>query len=576
MIVIMKKLNIKYNKIGLSCLLGLILTLTACDYLDFDESDRLYDEEAVFTNFAYTTNLLNHVYSYLQQDFGILGNGAMRDCATDDAEFANPNNSVQDMNIGTWSALNVKDDVFAEMYRGIRAANNFIENFNDSAYLDYKYNVNYPEWEDAFQYYLYEARALRAYMYFELAKRYGDVPLITDVLTIEQANSTGKSSFEDVVDFIVSECDVVSNHLPHNYLETKNQETGRVTKGFVLALKSRVLLYAASPLHNNEDDAAKWERAAAASLALIDSARTKGWYQKESGAYGVNNFGSKEVILFKNNTNSSNFERFNFPVRFTAGQTSYTGVCPSQNLVDAFETKNGYPVVLTNTGWLSDDPDFNPQNPYSDRDPRFYQTILYDGADFKGQTIETFIGGNDQGGVTAGGTATGYFLKKYVVEDVNFTPGNLVSKPHYWIIFRYGEILLNYAEAMMGAFNDPDYTDASFPISAREALNEVREAVPMPAINEVNATDFTSRLRNERRVELAFEDHRFWDVRRWKIGSSTQKEIFGIRIVDDFGVKTYNRFKYESRVWSEKMNLYPINQQELYRNNNLEPQNQGW
>lgn len=343
-----------------------------------------------------------------------------------------------------------------------------------------------------------------------------------------------------------------------------------------MALKSRALLYAASPLHNESDDADRWKDAASAALALIDSSRANGWYIKESGANGLNNFESEEVIFFKNNVASRTFEAYNFPIRFTEGSSSHTGVCPTQNLVDAFETENGYSVTLTSTGWSSDDPDFNDSMPYDNRDPRFYQTVLYNGADFKGETIETFDGGLDDGPVTTGGSATGYFLGKYIIEDVNFISGDVVTKPHYYSIFRYGEILLNYAEAMMGAFNNPDYTDATYTISAREALNEVRLAAPMPAITETDPTLFYEKLVNERRVELAFEDHRFWDIRRWNIGSDTQKVIYGVQITDNSGDLTYKKFIYETRVWSDKMNLYPIEQQELFRNTNLEPQNAGW
>jgi len=569
-------MNKKYNRLILCGLLGIFIAFSSCDYLDFDESDRLYDEESVFTNYTYTTNVLNNLYSYIQEDFGVMGEGALRASASDDAEYAYPDNSVQDMNDGSWSALNVKDDVFDTMYEGIRAANNFLANFSDSAFIDYYYSEDYPTWKDAFQYYEYEARGLRAYMYFELAKRYGDIPLTTEVLSLDEANSIGKSSYQDIIDFIVNECDSISDHLPYSYLDTKNTETGRITKGFVMALKSRALLYAASPLHNESGDSELWKKAALASLALIDSAKDKGWYEKESGANAVNNFNSKEAIYFRNNTNSSDFEKYNFPVRFTLGNTSHAGVCPTQNLVDAFETKNGYTVTLTTAGWSCSDPEFNPQLPYDNRDPRFYQTILSNGASFKGDAIETYVGGSDYGVVTNGGTATGYYLKKYVIEDVDFTPSNLVTKAHYYVIFRYGEILLNYAESMMGAFNDPDYTDATYTISARQSLNEVRTAVPMPVITETDPVAFNEILKNERRVELAFEDHRFWDIRRWKMGSSTQKDIYGVQIINNSGVKTYNKYKYETRVWNDRMYLYPIEQQELFKNSNLAPQNPGW
>ena len=133
------------------------------------------------------------------------------------------------------------------------------------------------------------------------------------------------------------------------------------------------------------------------------------------------------------------------------------------------------PITLTSTGWISSDPKFDPQAPYLNRDPRFYQTVLYNGAKFKGQTIETFMGGQDEGSVTSGGTATGYFLKKNTLEDVNFIPGSIVSKPHYWVIFRYGEILLNYAEAMVGAFKSPDYKDGVFTMSEDGKLEHLHK-----------------------------------------------------------------------------------------------------
>ena len=552
------------------------LGIFGCDYLDFDESNRLYDEEAVYSIYGNTSSMLNHVYSYLQQDLGVMGGGAMRDCATDDAEFSNPTNGVQDINNGAWSALNVKDDVWGSMYQGIRAANDFLLYFSDTAFEDFRFSSSYPKWKDAFQYFEYEARGLRAYMYFELAKRYGDVPLTTEKLTIEDANTVVKTPFNEVIDFIVDECDAVCDHLPVSYLATDNAETGKITKGFVMALKARALLYAASPLHNPSGNVEKWESAASASLAFIDSARIKGWYVKESGANAVNNFNSSEFIAFKNNSNNNSFEAYNFPVRFTFNQSSRAGTCPTQNLVDAFETRNGYRVTLTETGWQCEDPEFDASNPYANRDLRFYQTILYDGAPFKGSVIETFVGGLDYGTVTSGGSATGYYLKKYVEEDVDFSPDNVTTKPHYWIIFRYGEVLLNYAEAMMGAFNDADYSDGTYTMSAREALNEVRAAVPMPLITETDPVEFIDILKRERRVELAFEDHRFWDVRRWKDNSS-QKNIYGVKIMNtQQGIKVYSKYKYETRYWNDKMNLYPISQQELYINSNLSPQNPGW
>jgi hypothetical protein len=426
------------------------------------------------------------------------------------------------------------------------------------------------------QFFYHEARLLRAYFFFELAKRYGDIAMPLSVLTTTEANAIEKTSFQDVISFIAAECDETSKHLPVSH-EPITGQIGRVTKGFAMALKSRALLYAASKLHNKSNDLELWKAAAKAAGALIDSCEEKGWYRREYGTTAANNFESLEAITFRMNPNNEYFEQINFPVRFTAGHSTMAGTCPSQNLVEAFETINGYSVRLGETGWSSDDPDFDPLNPYQARDPRFAKTVMYDGAAFKNSTIETFVGGQDDAPIANGGTPTGYFLRKYVQETTSFDPGLYLSNKHFWVIFKYGEILLNSAEAMVEAFNDPNYTDGDFTKSASWALNEVRRSVPMPEVKIADKDAFIIRLRNERRVELAFEDHRFWDIRRWEIGTETQKELYGVRIVDaGNGERTYRKFLYETRFWNNRMNLYPIPQAELHKNANLNPQNAGW
>ncbi|CAG9880620.1 Cell surface glycan-binding lipoprotein, utilization system for glycans and polysaccharides (PUL), SusD family [Bacteroides ovatus] len=159
-------------------------------------------------------------------------------------------------------------------------------------------------------------------------------------------------------------------------------------------------------------------------------------------------------------------------------------------------------------------------------------------------------------------------------ETVSLSPTNPIKKPHHFILFRYAETLLNYAEAM-NELGGPDYTsDADeLPMSARTALNMVRSAANMPNITD-NGDDFTTRLRNERRIELAFEDHRFWDIRRWMIGDVV-KDIYGVKITKKGSKYSYTPVKIQTRVWEEKMNLYPIAQSEIYKNGNL-TQNDGW
>ena len=151
-----------------------------------------------------------------------------------------------------------------------------------------------------------------------------------------------------------------------------------------------------------------------------------------------------------------------------------------------------------------------------------------------------------------------------------------MKNKHHWVIYRYAETLLTYAESMICAFKNPQYVDSNFPKSAEWALNEVRENAGMPPVSITNPDEFMKALQNEWRVEFAFEDHRFWDIRRWDIGSDTQQQLYGVRIVNESGELRYYKKLYETRVWKDCMNLYPIPQSELFKNQHLNPQNVGW
>ena len=545
----------------------------SCGYLEFDETNGLRDYDDVYTYFDETKQILTHVYSFIPQDFGAIG-GAMRDCAGDDAEFGDTGGAVQYMNNGSWSALNTVDDAWS-LYYGIRAANEFMQSFSTTDFSIYERYPEYENWVDQMQYFMYEARILRCFFFFELAKRYGDIAMPLEKLDIEGANTIAKTPFDDVIEYIVSECDACAPELPDTYRDVANAETGRITRGFAMALKSKALLYAASELHNPSMSVDKWKRSASAALDLIET----GLYSLDP-ADKCNNPTSPEVVLARQNDNSNTFELYNFPIRFTEGQRSGSltamGTFPTQNLVDAFQTRNGYSVTLEASGWVSDDPEFSPARPYLNRDPRFTRTILCNGDSFKGSLIALYKGGRDDAAVSDGGSPTGYFLRKYVQETTDFDPNAPVNNKHHWIVYRYAETLLTYAESMVEAFGDPDYSDGEYTYSARWALNQVRANAGMPDVTVSDKDAFIEALRNEWRVEFAFEDHRFWDIRRWKIGSETQ-DIYGVRITQVSGsTYSYERFLYETRRWNDRMYLYPIPQAELYRNANLAPQNTGW
>lgn len=553
----MKKIS-EYIKYGLFALL--MIFAGSCDYLEYDETSYNRKED-VFEDFGRTKSFLTAIYAKLPTDFNSI-DGAMRSSATDEAEHVWDLSNVQKMNDGSWTAIQPLDNVWGQMYEGIRAVNLFLNETEGQQFEEEKWNEDYEEMMEQFNNYPYEARFLRAFFYFELVKRYKNVPLITEVLTPEEAQQVEQASFEDVVTFIVSECDAIAAELPDDYGNFSSvQETGRATRGAALALKARTLLYAASPLHNASNNLTLWEEAASAAETII----LDGNYNLESDYKNVvNNLTSSELILGRRQGQSNSFERRNFPIGYEGGNT---GTCPTQNLVDSYEMiETGLPINDPASGY---DPIF----PYSGRDSRLAETVIYNNSNWKGQSVEIYYGGaNAQPKPNA--TQTGYYLKKYVIEDINLDPTNTTQRIHTWVLFRYGEVLLNYAEAMNEVYGPEN--PGNHDMTALEAVNMVRQRAGMPGFpGGMTQGEFREKLRNERQVELAFEDHRFWDVRRWKIGNQTT-EIYAVNVSrNPYGGFAYEKVLLEERDFEDYMNLYPIPQAEIYKNSNIE-QNPGW
>ena len=552
-------------------ILSAALLLTGCSFLDFDESSSDYTRENMYTTYSNVQKMLTNIYSYMPGKDIADVSSALRDCGSDDAEYADPDASVQRFGNGNWSALNTVDTKW-DLYSAIRSANEFLESMETVDLSMFEYNANYQRWMEHLQYYPYEARTLRAYYFFELARRYGDIAMPLTMLSTEDANTITKTPFDEVITFIVNECTDCAEHLPTTYLGMLDDEIGRVTKGFALAVKAKALLYAASPLHNPSGDRSKWLEAAKAAKEIIDL----GQYRLDPSEK-ANNYASPEVIMFILRSESASFERYNFPVRFTEGQrTSMAGTYPTQNLVDAFQTLGGYDITLTASGWQTADPAFDITKPYEGRDPRFARAILANGMAFKGSAIETFVGGRDYSATRSDlGTCTGYYLRRYIQESTSFVPEAQVSNKHQWIVYRYAEALLSYAEAANEYFQDPSSTDGTLTLSAADAINQVRANAGMPDVEATTYSTFQEAVRREWRVEFAFEDHRFWDVRRWNIGQATQGQIDGVKIVRSAAGLDYSRFTVETRTWASRMNLYPIPQSETFANPNL-TQNTGW
>jgi len=545
-------------KIKIIALLFVLIGLSSCsDFLNYDEVSQ-YTEEQVFTNFDRTKSFVTNIYSYLESDFCSI-DGAMRAAGCDEAVHVWNSSNIHTFTNGTCSPLNTVDDVWAYNYKGIRAANFYLAKGTGRLFEEYKYADGYANNMLRYNNYEWEVRFLRAYFYFELVKRYGGVPLITKLLTPEEANNTARASFDECVQFIVEECDTVAKHLPISYGSDYNTETGRAPRAAAYALKSRLLLYAASKLHNPENDVEKWKAAAKAAKLVIDSAVVFKINNLQMYELITNNINCTEVIWDRREGMQGNFEKLNFPIGFEGGNT---GTCPTQNLVDAYGMKTGTYSLTA---------------PYTNRDPRLDKTVVLNNTKWAyNETVEAWEGGNS-GLPKTGASPTGYYLKKYLVKDVSFKPSGNTSFLHTWVMFRYGEILLNYAEAVNEVFKNPNLKDTELNKTAIEVLNLVRRRtlVLMPNIATTTTYDnFVEIVRRERFVELAFEDHRFWDIRRWMIGDKTT-EIYGMKIVKDGTKFIYTPQKIVDRVWDDKYYFYPISQAELNKNKMLK-QNTGW
>lgn len=556
----------------LFAILSVVILAAGCNFLDFDETSGDYTREDMYKTFSNVKAMMTNVYGYMPDKDIMAVSSAMRECGSDDAEYADPDASVQLFGNGNWSAVSTVDTKW-DLYNAIRSANEFLESVKTVDLSIYKNESKYENQMAQLRLYPYQARVLKAFYLFELARRYGDIPVPEKMLTIDEANSIPKTPFDQVISYIVEECDTCAKYLPKTYMNSVlDNDYGRATKGFAMALKSRALLYAASPLHNPEGNPDKWRAAAKAALDLIN----ENIYSLDA-KFLDDIVASPEVIFCIMRDSDYSFEKNNFPVRFTYGRrTSMAGTYPTQNLVDAFQTLGGYDITLGANGWHTDDPDFDITKPYEGRDPRFARTILANGMEFKKNAIETFVGGQDYSATRSGlCTVTGYYLKKFVNPETSFVRESEYQCKHQRVVFRYAEILLSYAEAANEVLG-PDGTDAELTMSARTALNEVRANATMPNVTVAGDDAFREAVQREWRVEFAFEDHRFWDVRRWKIGQATQTQINGVNIIKEGNTLQYSLKTVETRTWAEKYYLYPVPQSELFCNPNLKPQNAGW
>ena len=556
-----------FSYIYISAAISIAFTLGSCNgFLDREE-DSFIDKTATFDSYNRTKQYLTYASTLLPDGLNRFSREAMLASATDDAEFAIESAEIQQFNNGSWNALNNPDDVWNRYYSGISKCCTLLENTNhvnlDISRLDPDKQVEYANSLKDIRMWRAEARFLRAYFHFELLKRYGPIPIVTSTLSINgNYENTPRPTMKEVVDFIAKECDIAADTLELTPWRNVNDAFGRATKGAALALKSRLLLYAASPLYvdfgdtneaNKPTDIAMWKSAADAAKAVIDLNQ----YELAS-SYGdlfKNDFQNKEYIFVRRYAANSDFEKSNFPVSF-GGKG---GTNPSQNLVDDYEMLDGTPF-----DW--NDPAKAAQ-PFENRDARLGATILMNMAPFKGKKVATYPEGADAS-PNPNATKTGYYLRKFLNEDVNIQTGGS-SGGHVVPLFRLAEIYLNYVEAL----NECDPTNPDIALY----LNKVRNRASLPNVSALSQEQMRAVIQHERRVELAFEEHRSWDVRRWKIASSTLgAPLMGVQIErKPLGGYTYMPVKVEQRVFQPKMYWYPIPQSEVLKLKQWK-QNNGW
>jgi starch-binding outer membrane protein, SusD/RagB family len=550
----MDKNIIKSTKLAFIYQLLLALSLSIIFSCQKDVLERIplssYSDAVVWNDPALVDAYISRIYRRFPTGWNILANLSDENTRRNNVAYDNinmgnltPSNFIAHANY--WSGTHASGGggfTAAGYWDPISSINIFFENI-ESADFD----------QDLKNRMIGEMKFLRAYGFFRLASFYGGVPLITRTFQLEDDFYVARNTYEEVMSFVLSELEEAIDLLSLDY--PANQK-GRITKGTAMAAKARALLYMASPLNNPQNDLVKWQRAADATKAVIDLG-IYDLYPDYGDSYKAYEIYHPEIIWARLYNNTEFVEMRVELSHMPPGYYGYAHTHPLQNMVDSYERTNG---LLP-----EDDPDYDPYNgQWENRDPRFYASILYDGAMYQGREVECFIpGGLDsyQGPIEAwNATTTGYYVRKFADENIIVPRGpNVGNSP--WPHFRYNAVLLDYAECMF-MLGDEE--------AAREYINKIRSrpSVNMPPVTE-SGEDLWERYVNERKVELYMESHRFFDVRRWKIAEDVlsvnawKVEVF---IDVDTREKTYVYKEFQSRHFPPHYYYLPIPQTEIERN----------
>ncbi|KKB58510.1 RagB/SusD family nutrient uptake outer membrane protein [Parabacteroides gordonii] len=547
------------NKIAkLSIFLFSACCISCSDFLDVEPLDS-FTGEAVFSDPSLTEAYVNERYMGLRDYFGPESTVGLKYQASTrficDESMSNFNwASAWSYNQGEVTPDQVGSyNVWKEYFTGIKDCNIFFENIE--LLQNQEELVNRLTGEVTF---------LRAYLYAELVNRYGGVPIITKTFGINDDMMVTRDSYEDCISFIVTELDKAASLLP---VKQEDKNFGRATKGAALALKSRMLLYAASPQWNSSGDTQKWKAAADAAKAVIDLTDNSGSlaYELDPSYKDLFLTSKSKEIIFMRLYSSEYGHRFDWE-NSPNGFTGWSATCPLQDMVDSYEMEDGSMPT----------PDlYKTDEPWKGREPRFYHSILCDGQEFRGREIE-FWTTSDPEGVNGVDTEYGpegwntsktrYTIRKFMNEALTAAWVDKGTQP--FIFSRLGEIYLNYAEAMFHLGDEA---------TARKYVNLIRERARegkdvLPDITS-SGDELLKKIQHERKIELAFEEHRYYDVRRWKIAEQTENKVERrVHIVKDLatGKKTYSFVDVQERKFLPQHYLMPIPRSEIQKNPLLE------
>lgn len=534
----------KHINILKSLCLGVLLGgMSSCDYLDIEPQDR-FTENDVFSNLGLTKAYVQKHYvlprnGWNQQALRFISDESMNNFSWYDAWTVNEGGLTPDQLGGL--------DIWSDYYANIKNCNVFFANAEALNQIDKKER----------DILIGEMTFFRAYYYMELINRFGGVVLATEPFALDDPTLfRERASYEECVEFVAGEFKKAADLLPVKFT---GENYGRITRGAALAMRSRVLLYAASPLWNPTDDKAKWQEASDAAAAVF-SEEMAGVYSLDPDYKGLFlNSHSSEIIYARlyNSEHGHQFDWENTP----NGWSGYSATCVLQEMVDSYEMEDG----------SMPDPSLYAaarENPWKNRDPRFYASIVCDGQQFRDNQVDFWI---NEDGVSGGKDSeygrdnwnyskTHYTIRKFMDESMLKPWSDKGSHP--WIYCRLAEIYLNYAEAQFHLGNEA---------VAREYVNKIRERARggregiLPDVTE-SGEALLAKIQHERKIELAFEEHRFYDVRRWKIAEQTDNgDVHGIKIVKKAdGSKSYEIIKVQSRKFDASMHyLVPIPNYEI-------------